>query len=68
MNCGTGIGKTFLSNCIAKALLDAGKSVLYLSANELFEQVLGRYIMSKDRSKALEAIYEYIYKSHQSIF
>ena len=60
---GTGIGKTFLSNCIAKALLDAGKSVLYLSANELFEQVLGRYIMSKDRSKALEAIYEYIYKS-----
>lgn len=29
---GTGVGKTFLTNCIAKALLDASRSVLYLSA------------------------------------
>lgn len=32
----TGVGKTFLSNCIAKALLDKAYSVLYLSAIELF--------------------------------
>lgn len=32
----TGVGKTFLSNCIAKALLDKSFSVLYLSAIELF--------------------------------
>ncbi len=32
----TGVGKTFLSNCIAKALLDKAFSVLYLSAIELF--------------------------------
>lgn len=36
--CGTvGIGKTFLSNCIAKEILDQGHSVLYLSAFQLFD-------------------------------
>lgn len=36
--CGTvGIGKTFLSNCVAKELLDQGHSVLYLSAFQLFD-------------------------------
>lgn len=33
----TGVGKTFLTNCIAKALMIAGYSVLYLSAYRLFE-------------------------------
>ena len=28
---GTGIGKTFLSNCIAKELLDRGHSVIYFT-------------------------------------
>ncbi len=32
----TGCGKTFLSNCIAKALLDKGVSVIYFTAGELF--------------------------------
>lgn len=32
-----GVGKTFLSNCIAKELLDRSHSVLYLSAIELFD-------------------------------
>ena len=59
----TGLGKTFLSNCIAKALLDSGHSVLYLSANELFEDILSTYIMSHSRSAALEAIYNYLYSS-----
>ena len=31
-----GCGKTFLTNCIAKALLDKGFSVVYLSAFQLF--------------------------------
>ncbi len=59
----TGLGKTFISNCIAKELLDKAHSVLYLSANELFEQVLSRYIMSKDRTFALAEVYEYVYNS-----
>ncbi len=33
----TGCGKTFLSNCIAKELLDQGVSVVYFTAFELFD-------------------------------
>ncbi|MCX7883640.1 MAG: ATP-binding protein [Caloramator sp.] len=33
----TGLGKTFLSNCIAKELLDMGKVVIYQTAAELIE-------------------------------
>lgn len=35
----TGVGKTFLSTCIARQLLDGGHSVLYLSAIDLFERL-----------------------------
>lgn len=61
----TGLGKTFLSNCIAKALLDTEHTVLYLSSNELFEEVLSNYIMShNEEDKAtLEPIYQYIHNS-----
>ena len=34
----TGVGKTFLSNCVAKAFLDRGFSVLYYSSVSLFEK------------------------------
>lgn len=33
----TGVGKTFLTNCIAKTLIDRGISVIYLSSQDLFE-------------------------------
>lgn len=33
----TGVGKTFLTNCIAKELLDTSHSVIYLTAVEFFE-------------------------------
>lgn len=32
----TGVGKTFLSNCVAKELLDNGHSVIYFTSFELF--------------------------------
>ena len=32
----TGCGKTFMSNCIAKALLDQGISVIYFTSSEIF--------------------------------
>ena len=35
----TGTGKTFFSNCIAKAVLDRGFSVLYYSSVSLFEKL-----------------------------
>lgn len=43
----TGIGKTFLSNCIAKALIDRSYSVIYFSAPELFS-VLAKSTFDKD--------------------
>jgi DNA replication protein DnaC len=38
----TGLGKTFLCNCIAKELLDKGKVVIYLTAFNLF-RILEQY-------------------------
>ena len=48
----TGVGKTFLSNCIAKELIDRYYSVIYLSAGDFFD------IFSKNRfeSQAEEEI------------
>ena len=55
----TGLGKTFLTNCIAKELLDKNHTVLYLSANELFENVLAEYLIKQKDD--MEALYNYIY-------
>ena len=55
----TGLGKTFLTNCIAKELLDRGHSVLYLSANDLFENLIGSYIMQGKTE--LEDLYKLVY-------
>ena len=43
-----GVGKTFLTHCIAKELLAKGVSVLYQPSYELFEQ-LGKYTFASDR-------------------
>lgn len=34
-----GTGKTFLTNCIAKALLDQAEAVLYLTASDMFQLI-----------------------------
>ena len=48
----TGCGKTFLSNCIAKALLDEGISVIYFTASQLFkvfeDQTFKRHVNVED--------------------
>ncbi|MBR5127385.1 MAG: ATP-binding protein [Roseburia sp.] len=54
----TGTGKTFLSNCVAKELLDKGYSVIYFTAFQLFD-ILSKGIFDKD-NKAIDA--------HQNIF
>lgn len=43
----TGTGKTFLTNCIARELLNAGHSVIYFSATQLFDQ-FAKYTFDKD--------------------
>lgn len=57
----TGLGKTFLSNCIAKALLDKGHTVLYLSSINLFENILSDIIMNNGREQNKVMLYDYIY-------
>lgn len=54
----TGIGKTFLSNCVAKELMDQGHSVIYFTAFQLFD-ILSKGVFRKDE----EAI-----AAHQNIF
>lgn len=43
----TGVGKTFLCNCIAKELLDKGFTVIYLTAFRFFD-ILEKYKFRKD--------------------
>ncbi len=54
----TGMGKTFLSHCVAGELLRAGHSVLYFSADRLFG-ILADYSFGRDR--ASEADYDGIF-------
>ncbi|MGN0342332.1 MAG: ATP-binding protein [Roseburia sp.] len=43
----TGVGKTFLSNCVAKELLDRGHSVIYFTSFQLFD-ILEKSKFQKD--------------------
>ncbi len=54
----TGVGKTFLSNCVAKELLEKGYSVIYFTAFQLFD-ILSKGVFNKD-ADAIAA--------HQNIF
>ncbi|MBQ8802086.1 MAG: ATP-binding protein [Tyzzerella sp.] len=54
----TGVGKTFLSNCIAKELIDRSYSVIYFSAFELFD-TLAKSRFGKD--DAADQMYEHIF-------
>ena len=56
---GTGVGKTFLTNCIAKELIDRCISVIYLSSNELFE-IFSKYKFGRESEEDAEESYRYI--------
>jgi len=57
----TGVGKTFLANCIAKELLDRGNTVIYLTAFRLFD-ILEKYKFRKEEegSYAISDQFDYI--------
>ena len=63
--CGTvGIGKTFLSNCIAKEVLDSGHSVLYLSAFQLFDLMAkNSFSGNRGREENITQQYPHIFES-----
>lgn len=48
-----GTGKSFLSGCIAKELIEKGSSVIYFSASELFETLSKNLFNYKNREEAL---------------
>ena len=48
---GTGLGKTFLSGCVAKSLLDTGHSVVYFTSSSLFD-IFARYRFHRDDDAA----------------
>lgn len=56
----TGLGKTYMCNCIAKALLDKGKIVVYQTAFKILE-ILEDYKFNKDRSGDIEASYQLLF-------
>lgn len=54
----TGVGKTFLSHCIAKELLDATHSVVYFTAQELFENFAQKRFGDDETAGRTDAVYE----------
>ena len=58
----TGTGKTFLTNCIAKALMDSCHSVVYFSAIELFEE-FERIAFNKDNDEDEDRLYQFVLDS-----
>lgn len=58
--CGTvGTGKTFLSECVAKDLMDKGHSIIYYSASELF-RIISAYTYAKDK-EPLDSLMNVLY-------
>lgn len=54
----SGVGKTFLSNCVAKELLDSGHSVIYFTSFQLFD-IFEKNTFERDSDVIL---------AHQNIF
>lgn len=56
----TGVGKTFLTNCIAKELLDTSHTVIYLTAFQLFD-ALEKYTFHRNtEGEDVESALDYI--------
>lgn len=56
----TGLGKTFLCNCIAKALLDKGKIVVYQTAFKILE-IIEEYKFNKEKTPELRMSYNLLF-------
>ena len=56
----TGVGKTFLTNCIAKELLDRSKTVIYLTAFQLFDILEKNKFNKGDDNEEIQNKFDYI--------
>ena len=57
----TGLGKTFLTNCIAKDLLDKGHTVYYVTSINMFDSVIGDVVMGKNVNDKTKSLYNNLY-------
>ncbi len=57
----TGLGKTFLTNCIARELMDQGHTVYYVTSNNLFEKVIADVVMNRDSDPKSRQLYKHVY-------
>ena len=55
----TGVGKTFLTNCIARELMDDFHSVIYMTASDLFD-VFSRNKLDYDNAEDMKDMYRFI--------
>lgn len=58
---GVGVGKTFLTNCIAHELLEAGHSVIYFTAFQLFDTLAKYAFRSGEVSEDIGRVHEDIF-------
>ena len=57
----TGVGKTFLTNCIARELLETSHTVIYLTAQELVSIFRGHTFGSRDDRETEDDMADYIF-------
>lgn len=57
----TGVGKTFLTNCIAKELLDSAHHVVYMTSHGLFEAFEAHRFNHEDTVEET-SLYDYIFR------
>ncbi len=53
----TGLGKTFMANCIAKALLDRGHTVIYQTAGQLFSLLARHEFEEKQDPRTIQLLH-----------
>ncbi len=58
----TGVGKTFLTNCIAKELLDTGHTVLYLTAFQ-FSETIAKHTFEKNTLDKQNDLFSHLFDS-----
>ena len=58
---GVGVGKTFLTNCIANELLKQGHSVIYFTAFQLFDTLAKYAFRQQDVSDDISRVHEDIF-------
>ena len=56
-----GCGKTFMTNCIAKEILDRGYSVLYFTSAQLFDTLAKYVFRAKSEEEDIDRFHEHIY-------